>query len=285
MNRFFSVFILVSLVSLTACNQEEVKQLEGEKSELQEESTEKDSLINEMLGAFNEIQSNLNQIRAKEEGIELKAANYEGNPEDIRSVINEDVNRISELMRKNEEMIDNLNKRMQSARIELSEFKKLVDNLNREVKVKNEQIAELNRILEDKELIIDSLYFTVDSLAISNQQKDKEIKEKIDEINKGYYAYGTFQELRDQNVITKEGGFLGLGKSEALKDDFNKEYFSKVDIRKQRSFLIYADKAELITPHPEGSYKIYGEGKADSLVVTNPEEFWRATKYLVVLID
>ncbi|MEX2379674.1 MAG: hypothetical protein WD530_02960 [Vicingaceae bacterium] len=285
MNRFFSVFIIFSLLYLSSCNQEEVKQLEDEKSELQEEGTEKDSLINEMLGAFNEIQANLNQIRAKEEGIELKAANYEGNPEDIRSVINEDVNRISELMRKNEEMIDNLNKRMKSARVELSEFKKLVGNLNREVKAKNEQIAELNRILGDKEFIIDSLYFTVDSLATSNKKKDKEIQEKVDEINEGYYAYGTFQELRDQNVITKEGGFLGLGKSEALKDDFNKEYFSKVDIRKQRSFLIYADKAELITTHPEGSYKIYGEGKADSLVVTDPEEFWRATKYLVILID
>lgn len=285
MKKLFSAFMLLSLIYFTACNQEEVKELENEKSNLQEESTQKDSLINEMLGAFNEIQSNLNQIRAKEEGIELKAANFEGDPEDIRSVINEDVNRISELMRKNEAMIDNLNKRMKSARIELSEFKKLVDNLNREVKAKNEQIADLNRILGDKEFIIDSLYFTVDSLSISNQQKDKEIKEKIDEINEGYYAYGTFQELRDQNVITKEGGFLGLGKSEALKDDFNKEYFSKVDIRKQRSFLIYANKAELITPHPEGSYKFYGENKMDSLVVTNPEEFWRATKYLVILVD
>lgn len=285
MNKLISVFILISLVALTACNQEEVKQLEGEKTDLQEESTQKDSLINEMLGAFNEIQSNLNQIRAKEEGIELKAANYEGNSEDIRSVINEDVNRISELMRKNEAMIDNLNKRMKAARIELSEFKKLVSNLNKEVKDKNEQIAELNRLLEDKEITIESLYFTVDSLAISNKIKDEEIQDKVDEINAGYYAYGTFKELRDQNVITKEGGFLGLGKSEALKNDFNKEYFSKIDIRKQRSFLIYADDAELITPHPEGSYKFYGEDKKDSLVVTNPEEFWRATKYLVILID
>lgn len=285
MKKLLSAFIFLSLIYCTACNQEEVKQLEDEKSELQEEATQKDSLINEMLGAFNEIQANLNQIRAKEEGIELKAANYEGDPEDIRAVINEDVNRISELMRKNEVMIEDLNKRMKSARIELAEFKKLVDNLNREVKRKNEQIAELNRILGDKELTIDSLYFTVDSLAISNQQKDNEIKEKVDEINEGFYAYGTFQELRDQNVITKEGGFLGLGKSETLKDDFNKEYFSKVDIRKQRSFLIYADKAELITPHPKGSYKFYGEDKMDSLVVTNPDEFWRATKYLVILVD
>jgi chromosome segregation ATPase len=285
MNKLFLAFTFVSLVFLSACNQEEVKQLEDEKSELQEETTQKDSLINEMLGSFNEIQANLNQIRAKEEGIELKTANYEGDPEDIRSAIKDDVNRISELMRKNEAMIDNLNKRMKAARIELSEFKKLVSNLNKEIKAKNEQIAELNRLLEDKELTIESLYFTVDSLAISNQKKDEKIQEKVDEINEGFYAYGTFEELRDQNVITKEGGFLGLGKSEALKNDFNKEYFSKIDIRKQRSFLIYANEAELITPHPEGSYKFYGEDKMDSLVVTNPEEFWGATKYLVILVD
>ncbi|MAC96575.1 MAG: hypothetical protein CMC96_13860 [Flavobacteriales bacterium] len=285
MKPIFPLALIVLTLGFSACNEEEVKQLESEKSELKAESSEKDSLINEMLGAFNEIQANLNQIRAKEEGIELKAANAEGSSEDIRSAINDDVKRISELMRENEMMIDNLNKRMKSARIELSEFKKLVNNLNQEVKAKNEQIAELNRILSDKELKIESLYFRVDSLEISNEIKDKEIKEKVDEMNVGYYAYGSFKELRDQNVITKEGGFLGLGKNETLKDDFNKEYFSKIDIRKQRSFLIYADEAKLITPHPEGSYELHGENKVDSLVVTNPEEFWRATKYLVILID
>lgn len=285
MNKLLSLIALTLWMITSACNQEEVKQLENEKADLQDETSQKDSTINEMLGAFNEIQANLNQIRAKEEGIEIKTANYEGNPEDIRLSINEDVSRISELMRKNEAMIENLNKRMKSARIELSEFKKLVNNLNEEVQAKNEQIAELNRLLKNKELTIESLYFTVDSLALSNQKKSEEIKEKIDEINEGFYAYGTFDELRDKNVITKEGGFLGLGKSETLKNDFNKEYFSKIDIRKQRSFLIYANKAELITPHPEGSYKFYGEDKVDSLVVTNPEEFWGATKYLVILID
>ena len=86
--------------------------------------------------------------------------------------------------------------------------------------------------------------------------------------------------------MTKEGGFLGLGKQEALKDGFNTEYFSIIDKTKTKSFLIYSKKAELVTNHPKGSYKFIGDDKRiDSLVITDPDSFWKASKYMVVLVD
>ena len=87
-------------------------------------------------------------------------------------------------------------------------------------------------------------------------------------------------------MLTKEGGFLGIGKNEELKDDFNKDYFSKIDIREQKSFLLYAKKAELITTHPKSSYEFMGaDNKVDSLVIKDSEAFWNASKYLVILLE
>ena len=71
-----------------------------------------------------------------------------------------------------------------------------------------------------------------------------------------------------------------------MKDQFNDNYFTEIDVREQKSFLIYAEKAELITNHPTNSYKLMGmESRVDSLLITDPEEFWKASKYLVIVID
>src|SRR5690554_1167655 len=282
-----TIFLIFFALLFTACDQVSKESLDIEKNQsdsLRNVSETKDSVINEMLGEFNQIRENLKEIRGREGEIQIKVRK-EGEVEDVRLSISEDVDRISDLMRKNEQMIDQLNKRLNASNIEMREFKRLIADLNEDIQSKNAEIQRLNKLLEEKEIQLGSLYFTVDSLNTYNKVQAEKLKEKIDEINKGYFAYGTFKELRDQNVITKEGGFLGLGKSESLKDDFNQEYFSEVDIRNQKSFLIYANKARLITTHPESSYKFIGENKVDSLVIVNPEAFWNASKYMVVVID
>ena len=43
------------------------------------------------------------------------------------------------------------------------------------------------------------------------------------------------KELKENNVITKEGGIIGLGKTTKLSSDFNKEYFTKINIEKTTS--------------------------------------------------
>jgi len=286
--KIFKIISLLAITTLffTACNQDKVAQLEKENQSLKASAAKKDSSINKMLASFNQIQSNLREIKKREGFIELNASNEDKSSEDIGKSIDEDVKSISNLMKQNQALVQELNKDLNESKVEIDGFKNIVANLNDRVQSKNKEIASLNEQLKDKKIKIGQLYFSVDSLKFENKAKAEEIEEKIDELNTGYYAIGTFKELRDKNVITKEGGFLGLGKTEDLKDDFNTDYFSKVDIRKQQSFLIYANKAEVVTNHPKGSFEIKGaDGKADSLVVTDPEAFWKATKYLVIKVD
>ena len=89
----------------------------------------------------------------------------------------------------------------------------------------------------------------------------------------------------EKNVISKEGGFIGLGKTTKVKDDFNKDYFTKINIESTTTINIGAKRAKILSSHPHDSYKLVGEKPVEKIEITNAEEFWSASKYLVIVID
>lgn len=280
---FYLPILLVSLLT-TACNQDKIDELSAQNKELNEISSSQNESIEEMLASFNQIQENLNEIKNREGIIEIRS--NDDTSEDIGKNISNDINAISELMKKNESLIKELNQKLKTSDVKMGEFRKLIKNLNEQVATKNIEIEQLNNQLKDKKILIGQLYFKNDSLSYEKKITEKKLENVIDEMNEVFFAYGTFKELKEKNVLTKEGGFLGLGKSKELKDDFNKEYFSRVDKRNQKSFLLYADEAKLITTHPSNSYEIMGkDGRADSLVIKDVDAFWNASKYLVIVVN
>lgn len=279
MNIKSTLVILFLVVSLFSCNQDKIDQLSEENTEFQADNAEKDSTINVMLRTFNDIQENLNLIKERE-GV-LKVTD----PETGKQNMIDDIKMINELMMQNEELNKKLNSQLKNSNYKLSEMRKMIDNLNRQIELKNQEIAQLNQLLKSKDAQIGELYFSVDSLNYAIGKRDEVIEQTTDDLNTAFYAFGTFKELKEKNVLTKEGGFLGLGKTESLKDNINMDYFTKIDIRKQKSFLIYADKAELITKHPKESYEFMGNGKVDSLVIKDPDAFWKTGKTLVIVVN
>ena len=133
---------------------------------------------------------------------------------------------------------------------------------------------------------ISELNSKVSALADESQKKSETIKQQKDEMNVAYYCFGSKDELIDNNVIEKAGGFVGLGKTYKLKSDFNKKYFNKVDVREFSQVLLAVKKAELITTHPDGTFHFTGNEKSvENLVIDQQNEFWSASKYLVILVD
>lgn len=282
MKKLVHFFILA--LFLSACNDAEVKELANENQDLKQTAEQQNETINELLSTFNQIQDNISEIK-KREGI-LKIETGESTGEyDINS-INEDIDMISDLMKRNEDLMNELQNQVNKSNTKNVELLKLVKNLQNQLKERNAEIASLNDELRERKIKIGQLYFSVDSLTFANKVSGKELEEKTDQLYEGYYAFGTSKELIEKNVLSKEGGLLGIGSKELLKDDFNNEYFSKIDIRKQTSFLIYAKKAELVTPHPKNSYEFKGkDGQVDSLVISKPDEFWKASRYMVIVTN
>ncbi|MEZ5199731.1 MAG: hypothetical protein R2764_26110 [Bacteroidales bacterium] len=109
--------------------------------------------------------------------------------------------------------------------------------------------------------------------------------EKNIELSTAYYAVGTKKNLKENNIITSEGGFIGIGKNKKLKSDFNESFFTRVDTRNTTQISIPGKKAQVVTTHPTESYKIMGEGDDQILEILDANEFWKSSKYLVVIID
>ena len=77
-----------------------------------------------------------------------------------------------------------------------------------------------------------------------------------------------------------------LEKGDVLKSaDFNKDYFTQIDIRTTKEIKLYSKRAELLTTHPAKSYELVKDDKGQlTLKITNPKEFWSVSKYLVIQV-
>ena len=160
----------------------------------------------------------------------------------------------------------------------------LQTELTAQIEQRETQIATLNEDLKQMEVKVEELNTNIASLEQVNEKKEETITEKLNELNTAYYVAGSLKTLRDDQIVDKEGGFLGLGKTKVLKDDFNHDKFNKIDIRETVFFPVEGEEIKLVTTHPSGSYSIEKDEENDkvNLVISHPEKFWESSKYLVM---
>jgi len=293
MKNYKTIFLLLVLsvtIIFASCGNKEgesenplADSLSGVNSELNGKLNEKEIAIQQFVNTFNEIQSNLNEIKEKEKII--TASTKTGDVKSKEEQIKEDIQAIYELMGKNKSKINSLNKKLKTANTKIKGLDDLIANLEAQLNEKDLQITDLKNQIEQLNIELSNLNLNYEDLATKYTEVSEEVDVKTNKLNTAYYVIGTAKELKENNVITKEGGFIGIGKSAQLKQDFNKDYFTKTDITTLSSLPIAAKKAKLITTHPSTSYKLVGEKTIEKLEISNSEDFWSTSKYLVILIE
>ena len=168
----------------------------------------------------------------------------------------------------------------------MDEFQKTIDRMTKQIEEKETEINTLKENLVKMNFKVEELNKRVDTLIEEGQKKDAVIESKTSELNTAFYVLGTSKELRDKGILTKTGGFIGIGRDKKLVQDFDKSYFTKVDITKLSEIPLNCKKAKLVTTHASDSYKFEMDGKKFSkLVITNASKFWEASKYMVIEIE
>jgi myosin heavy subunit len=237
-----------------------------------------DSSMQEFIRGFNEIQDNLDMIKEKEKIVTASSKDAETRKTKQEQIV-ADIQTIYDVMNKNKQRLAAMKTKLKDSNKRNEELEKFIARLTTEIEEKDSQINNLKGELE-------RLNIEMTNLITTYKEEVQASDVKTEKLNTAYYAFGTTKELIKNNVLTKEGGFIGLGKSQKMKEDFNKDYFTKIDITSVTSIPLGAKKAKLVTTHPAGSYKIEGpEGKAEKLTITNPDDFWSASKYLVIVIE
>lgn len=285
---FISVALMAMVLSFSSCNthEEELKALQLSKDSLLTQLNGRDSTIDTFFESFNEIQDNLAAIKEKENIINMNASgDIESTPE-IKDQIQNDIQSIYDLLQENKSKINKLQKRLKSSNIKIKALKETIDNLMQQIQMKDAEIGDLKQKLEDMNIQITILETNVDSLQGENVAKDDTITQKENELNTAYYVLGTEKELKANGVITKEGGFIGLGKIAKLRSDFNKDYFTEIDIRTTKEIPLICKKARILTTHPSGSYELVTkDDRVEKIVIKDEKEFWKASKYLVIVTE
>lgn len=282
------LMIAFAAVLATGCHnyKADVEALQKEKETLINDSKQKNEMINEFVASMNEIETNLSAISEKQASIDMSASN----PEMTRSQrerINEEIAAINELMKSNRDKMADLQKKLKRSNSRIGEFEKMVANLNTQIETKDKELAELNTKLNDLNTQVATLNTNVSTLTVQNEEKTKFIDDQTSKLHTAYYTKGTYKELESKNVLTKEGGFLGIGKEQKITNDFNPDAFAKVDITQTKVIPIESKNAKVISTHPTNSYvletKEQDKKYVTNLVISDPEQFWKASKYLVVM--
>ena len=241
---------------------------------------QKDSELNDMLGTLNEIEDGPNQINEAENRVVL-LKNGEGATK--RQKLKEDVQFIATRMKQNKELLAKLQKQLANSSIQGDQLKKTIENLQKQLVEKEKQLQALREELDSKDIHIAALDETINNLNTKTSNLTKESSKKTEvinaqdkQLNTAWYVFDTKKELKNQHIM--ENGKVMTG-------NFNKSYFTKVDIREVSEIKLYSKSAKLLTTHPSSSYTLVRDAnKQYTLRITNSQIFWSTSKYLVVLV-
>ena len=165
---------------------------------------------------------------------------------------------------------EQLKKAIKNLTAELNAKQQQIETLQSELAAKNIRIAELDEAVSD-------LNKNVDELSAENEVKTRTVEAQDKALNTAWYVFGTKSELKDQKILKR---------GDVLKDnDFNKDYFTQIDIRTDKVIKLYSKRAQLLTTHPEGSYVLEKDSEGQlTLKITNPTDFWSVSRYLVIQV-
>ena len=251
-----------------------------QRDSLEQIIAQKDNEINDMMTTLSDIEEGFREITEAQNRVTI-AKEGEGTNTKLR--IKENMQFIQSAMKQNKELINKLKQQVRESSVKGDQLKKIIDNLNEQMLRKDKQLQALREELDMKDIHIAELdeqvaglNENVAALTEENTQKAETISTQDKQIHTAWFVFGTKKELKEQNI---------LDKGEVLQSNFNKDYFTKIDIRIDKEIKLYSSSAEILTNHPAGSYTLQRDAKKQYVLrISDPQRFWSTSKYLVVQV-
>ncbi|MGN0068639.1 MAG: hypothetical protein ACI350_02750 [Prevotella sp.] len=283
MKKTFLFITAVVALALSGCKEDRKTvdlQAASQRDSLQKIITQKDNEINDMMETFNQIQAGFREINEAENRVTVMK---EGEGTDKTRQIMENIQTISTTMRQNRVLIEKLRQQLRESSFKSEQLKATIEELVSQMNEKDKQLRELQDELKAKDIHIAQLDETISelnddvtTLKTDNTKKAETISSQDKMLNTAWFVFGTKKELKDQRIIDGD---------KVLEANFNKSYFTKIDIRVEKEIKLYSKSARILTMHPSESYSLQrNANKQYVLRIINPQIFWSTSKYLVVLV-
>lgn len=282
-----NVIILLGLfiLSLSSCNEfltkEEHNNILSEVSKTQ--GLKNDSIEKMFVATIDEIDGNLDAIRMKQGLIIINPMSNSDISISKKEKILNNIAMINELLETNKSKVLALEKNLSKYKSGKKELLHSIEIAKGKVAAQEKQIEDMKIMLTEKDFKIDELNKTLSERQVEIDSLSSKNKQQEHKLNKTFFAYGTYKQLREKHIIEKEGGLLGIGRVKAVSKNLNNKEFSEMDMFKTTSIELEGKKPKIITKHPNGTFKL--ERKSDELAlltINDPENFWKISKYLIV---
>ena len=278
------IYLIAITAMLAACNESSKSSsaVAALEDSLQNIIDQKDQDLNELMGTLAEIQEGFAQINEAEGRVNTLNQSPDG--AGATANIQENLLFIEQTMEQNRKKIEDLQSKLKQSGANAAKLKTIVDQLTEQLATKSKEIDDLRAQLAERDIRIDELDQSVAQLKDENAQVREEndnnaqiLRNQDAQLNTAWYVYGTAHELKEHKI---------LDSGEVLQNqDFDKEYFTKIDIRKTTVINLGSKSAKILTNHPENSYSLLKDSKGEyTLRITDAYKFWSVSKYLVVKV-
>ncbi|MBQ0050148.1 MAG: hypothetical protein KBT12_07960 [Bacteroidales bacterium] len=275
--------LLVALI-VVACNktnQQEENPLQKTVDSLKAVNASQAQELDEFMGLVDQVNEGFRMIKEAEGRVDIQDGNIETNK---REQIAENMQFIQETMAQNRQLIEQMKSKIAKSGNKLSSLSKQVEMLEQQLNDQRTRVQELEALLaesrqQNEMMEEENLQLRVEKTQVveENAQLQTVNNEQDKELNTAWFVFGTKAELKEQRIIDS-GDVLKNG-------NFNKGYFTKIDIRTDKDIALYSKSAKMLTNHPSGSYVLEKDANGlYSLHITNPQQFWSISKYLVVQV-
>ena len=277
------LFIMVCAAMMVGCQQSQEKQdtmVQELRDSLNTIISQKDTELNDMMSTLNDIEDGFRQINEAQSRVAIAK---QGEGTSTKDRIRENMQFIQNTMKQNRELINKLKQQLRESSFKGDQLKRTLESLTAQLEEKDKQMQMLRDELEDRDIYIGELGEKIEDLNTDVAKLTEETTQKTETINTqdkqlhtAWFVFGTKKELKEQHILVD---------GDVLQSNFNKEYFTKIDIRVDKEIKLYSSSAKMLTAHPSSSYTLQRDAnKQYVLRITDPQLFWSTSKYLVVLV-
>lgn len=280
------IYSLLSILAMSSCNGAKAPDtgqqalLDASRQELVTALEERDQL----LALVKEISTSMSQIKRLEHILTVSEAQPKENSRRNAQIL-ADIRSIKATLKQRREELAALEAKLQESSLFTDELSGTIAALRSQIDTQSAEIESLQKKLSAANQEIASLTFTVDSLNVTVETVNHELVDAVaqstgleNELNTCYYVIASKGELKRHKII--ESGFLR--KTKILKGNFDHGFFTVGDKRDLDTIFTATSGIKIHTTHPAQSYRIIDVNGSKALEITDPEQFWNLSNYLVI---
>jgi hypothetical protein len=288
--KYFLIAALSASLFTIGCSDADRKAADDAKHKYEAEKNSKDSIEKVFVQTLWEIDRNLQVIQEKQGTIVLGPNSTEEKGISGKERILRNIQVINTLVEDNKQKIASLEEQVKKYKYSNAQVLKLISDAQNKMKLQEQSIAELKNTIALRDSTIAQNQFDISTLQIKMNETEmksqmlEELSIRYDkDLNTAYYTTGSYAQLKKEGVLQPTSGIGTIVKKEKLNLKAPANVYTEIDIREVDSIPINAKKVKLLTYHPSGSYELKKEnGQVAWLAITDPAEFWKVSKYMVL---